>query len=177
MEYLPNISFAIVLVAGIAFFRRNVLRLIRNIKLGKEPQLEKDNAQRWKNMARIALGQSKMVVRPVSGIMHILVYVGFVIINIEVLEIIIDGLLGTHRIFAGLGPLYDFLIASFEILALLVIIAVVVFWLRRNIIRVKRFIKPEMKGWPKRDADLILYIELVLMFLFLTINDTDANLQ
>jgi len=177
MEYLPNISFAIVLVAGIAFFRRNVLRLIRNIKLGKEPQLEKDNAQRWKNMARIALGQSKMVVRPVSGIMHILVYVGFVIINIEVLEIIIDGLLGTHRIFAGLGPIYDFLIASFEILALLVIIAVVVFWLRRNIIRVKRFIKPEMKGWPKRDADLILYIEVVLMFLFLTMNATDAQLQ
>ena len=177
MEYLPNISFAIVLVAGIAFFRRNVLRLIRNIKLGKEPQLEKDNTQRWKNMARIALGQSKMVVRPVSGIMHILVYVGFVIINIEVLEIIIDGLLGTHRIFAGLGPIYDFLIASFEILALLVIIAVVVFWLRRNIIRVKRFIKPEMKGWPKRDADLILYIEVVLMFLFLTMNATDAQLQ
>ena len=177
MEYLPNISFAIVLVAGIAFFRRNVLRLIRNIKLGKEPQLEQDNAQRWKNMALIALGQSKMVVRPVSGIMHILVYVGFVIINIEVLEIIIDGLLGTHRIFAGLGPVYDFLIASFEILALLVIIAVVVFWLRRNIIRVKRFIKPEMKGWPKRDADMILYIELVLMFLFLTMNATDAQLQ
>ena len=177
MEYLPNISFAIVLVAGIAFFRRNVLRLIRNIKLGKEPKLEKNNAQRWKNMALIALGQSKMVVRPVSGIMHILVYVGFVIINIEVLEIIIDGLLGTHRIFAGLGPVYDFLIASFEILALLVIVAVVVFWLRRNIIRVKRFIKPEMKGWPKRDADLILYIELILMFLFLTMNATDAQLQ
>ncbi|MCX2719884.1 (Fe-S)-binding protein [Lentiprolixibacter aurantiacus] len=177
MEYLPNISFAIILVAGIAFFRRNVLRLIRNIKLGKEPQLEKDNAQRWKNMARIALGQSKMVVRPISGIMHILVYVGFVIINIEVLEIIIDGLLGTHRIFAGLGPVYDFLIASFEILALLVILAVIVFWIRRNIIRVNRFIKPEMKGWPKRDADLILYIELVLMFLFLTMNATDAQLQ
>ena len=177
MEYLPNISFAIVLIAGIAYFRRNVLRLIRNIKLGKEPQLEQDNAQRWKNMALIALGQSKMVVRPVSGIMHILVYVGFVIINIEVLEIIIDGLFGTHRIFAGLGPVYDFLIASFEILALLVIIAVVVFWLRRNIIRVKRFIKPEMKGWPKRDADLILYIELILMFLFLTMNASDAQLQ
>lgn len=177
MEYLPNISFAIVLVAGIAFFRRNVLRLIRNIKLGKEPQLEKNNAQRWNNMARIALGQSKMVVRPISGIMHILVYIGFVIINIEVLEIIIDGLLGTHRIFAGLGPVYDFLIASFEILALLVIVAVVVFWVRRNIIRVKRFIKPEMKGWPKLDADLILYIELILMFLFLTMNAADAQLQ
>ena len=115
MEYLPTISFAIVLIAGIAFFRRNVLRLIRNIRLGKEPQLVNNNSQRWKNMARIALGQSKMVVRPVSGIMHVLVYIGFVIINIEVLEIIIDGLFGTHRIFAGLGSAYDFLIASFEI--------------------------------------------------------------
>ena len=177
MEYLPNISFAIILIASIAFFRRNVLRLIRNIKLGKEAPLVKDNAQRWKNMALIALGQSKMVVRPVSGLMHILVYVGFVIINIEVLEIIIDGLLGTHRIFAGLGPVYDFLIGSFEILALLVIVAVLIFWIRRNIIRVRRFIKPEMKGWPKRDADMILYIELVLMFLFLTMNATDAQLQ
>ncbi|MBT8204300.1 MAG: (Fe-S)-binding protein [Eudoraea sp.] len=177
MDYLPNISFLIILVASIAFFRRNVLRLIRNIKLGKEPNLEQDNAQRWKNMAMIALGQSKMVVRPVSGIMHIIVYVGFVIINIEVLEIIIDGLFGTHRIFTGLGSVYDFLIAAFEILALLVIVAVVVFWIRRNVIRLKRFIKPEMKGWPKRDADMILYIELVLMFLFLTMNASDAQLQ
>ncbi len=177
MEYLPNISFLIILVASIAFFRRNVLRLIRNIKLGKEPNLEIDNAQRWKNMAMIALGQSKMVVRPVSGIMHLIVYVGFVIINIEVLEIIIDGIFGTHRIFAGLGPVYDFLIGAFEILALLVIVAVVVFWIRRNVIRLKRFIKPEMKGWPKRDADMILYIELVLMFLFLTMNASDAQLQ
>ena len=177
MEYLPNIAFVIVLGASIAFFRRNVLRLVRNIKLGKEPNLEQDNAQRWKNMAMIALGQSKMVVRPVSGLMHIIVYVGFVIINIEVLEIIIDGILGTHRIFAGLGPVYDFLIGAFEILALLVIVAVVVFWVRRNIIRLQRFIKPEMKGWPKRDADMILYIELVLMFLFLTMNASDAQLQ
>ena len=177
MDYLPNISFLIILVASIAFFRRNVLRLIRNIKLGKEPNLEQDNARRWKNMTLIALGQSKMVVRPVSGIMHIIVYVGFVIINIEVLEIIIDGIFGTHRIFAGLGSVYDFLIGAFEVLALLVIVAVVVFWIRRNIIRLRRFIKPEMKGWPKRDADLILYIELVLMFLFLTMNASDAQLQ
>ncbi len=177
MDYLPNISFLIILIASIAFFRRNVLRLIRNVKLGKEPSLVQNNSQRWKNMARIALGQSKMVVRPVSGIMHLIVYVGFVIINIEVLEIIIDGLFGTHRIFAGLGPVYDFLIGSFEVLALLVIVAVIVFWIRRNIIRLKRFIKPEMKGWPKRDADLILYIELVLMFLFLTMNASDAQLQ
>jgi heterodisulfide reductase subunit C len=107
----------------------------------------------------------------------VIVYIGFVIINIEVLEIIIDGLLGTHRIFAPLGSVYDFLIASFEILAFLVIVAVVVFWLRRNVVRLQRFFKPEMKGWPKNDANLILYIELVLMFLFLTMNGADYQLQ
>ena len=128
-------------------------------------------------MANIALGQSKMVVRPIAGFLHIIVYVGFVIINIEVLEIIIDGLLGTHRIFSGLGPLYNVLIASFEILAFLVIVAVVLFWIRRNVIRLKRFLKPEMEGWPKKDGNLILYIELVLMFLFLTMNASDYQLQ
>ncbi len=128
-------------------------------------------------MARIALGQSKMVVRPIAGLLHIIVYLGFIIINIEVLEIIIDGIFGTHRVFAPLGKIYNILIASFEVLALLVILAVVIFWLRRNFIRIKRFIKPEMKGWPKMDANLILYIELVLMALFLTMNAADYQLQ
>ena len=177
MEYLPNIVFAVALSLGIGFFARNVKKLSRNIKLGKSLDLTDNKPQRWKNMARIALGQTKMVVRPIAGFLHVIVYVGFVIINIEVLEIIIDGLLGTHRIFAPLGSLYNFLIGTFEILAFLVVVAVVVFWIRRNIIRLKRFIKPEMKGWPKKDGNLILYIELVLMFLFLTMNAADFQLQ
>ena len=177
MEYLPNILFAIILVGAIAFFSKNVKRLSRNINLGKDVDVSDNKPQRWKNMAKIALGQTKMVVRPIAGIMHLIVYVGFIIINIEVLEIIIDGLLGTHRIFAPLGSIYDFLIASFEILAFLVIVAVVVFWLRRNVVRIQRFFKPEMKGWPKNDANLILYIELVLMFLFLSMNGADYQLQ
>lgn len=177
MEYLPNILFAIVLIIGIGFFSKNVKKLSRNIKLGKDIDVSDNKPQRWKNMARIALGQTKMVVRPIAGLMHIIVYVGFVIINIEVLEIIIDGVLGTHRIFAPLGALYDFLIGSFEVLALLVIVAVVVFWIRRNIIKLKRFIKPEMDGWPKKDGNMILYIELVLMLLFLTMNAADFQLQ
>lgn len=177
MEYLPNIIFLLVLAGSIAFFVRNIRRLTNNIKLGREPELEHDPAQRWKNMARIALGQSKMVVRPVAGIMHIIVYVGFIIINIEVLEIILDGLFGTHRMFAPIGRPYDLLIGGFEILAFLVIVAVVVFWLRRNVVRVQRFFKPEMKGWPKKDADYILYIEFVLMILFLTMNAADYQLQ
>ncbi|MGB5553893.1 MAG: (Fe-S)-binding protein, partial [Flavobacteriaceae bacterium] len=152
-------------------------RLRRNIKLGKNVDVSDHSAKRWNNMARIALGQTKMVVRPIAGLLHIIVYVGFIIINIEVLEIIIDGLLGTHRIFSSLGGLYDFLIASFEILALLVIVAVVIFWIRRNLIRLARFLKPEMKGWPKQDGNLILYIEFVLMMLFLTMNACDFRLQ
>ncbi|WP_343486631.1 (Fe-S)-binding protein [Allomuricauda sp. d1] len=177
MQYLPNIIFLVALVIGIGFFTKNVKKLVRNIKLGRDVDVSDNAPQRFKNMARIALGQTKMVVRPIAGLMHIIVYVGFIIINIEVLEIIIDGLLGTHRIFAFMGGFYDFLIASFEILALLVIVAVVIFWLRRNVIRLQRFIKPEMKGWPKTDANWILYIELILMVLFLTMNASDLQLQ
>jgi len=125
----------------------------------------------------IALGQSKMVRRPIAGFLHVIVYVGFIIINIEVLEIIIDGLFGTHRIFSGIGSLYGFLIASFEILAILVIFAVVVFWIRRNIIKLKRFWNPEMTSWPKNDANYILYFEMVLMSLFLIMNATDVQFQ
>ncbi|MEO1486627.1 MAG: (Fe-S)-binding protein [Bacteroidota bacterium] len=177
MAYLPNIVFAVLLFLGIGYFIKNVKKLTRNIKLGRDVDVSDNKSQRWTNMARIALGQTKMVVRPVAGLMHIIVYVGFVIINIEVLEIILDGLLGTHRLFAPLGTVYDFLIGSFEILAFLVIVAVVVFWVRRNVIRLQRFIKPEMEGWPKKDGNLILYIELVLMFLFLTMNAADYQLQ
>jgi heterodisulfide reductase subunit C len=177
MQYLPNIIFVLLLVVGVGFFVKNISKLKRNIFLGKEASINDNKPQRWKNMAKIALGQSKMVVRPIAGFLHIIVYVGFVIINIEVLEIILDGIFGTHRMFSVLGGLYSFLIASFEVLALLVIIAVVVFWIRRNVIRLKRFFKPEMTGWPKNDGNLILYIELVLMFLFLTMNAVDYQLQ
>ena len=174
---ISNILFVVALILGIGFFTKNVKKLSRNIKLGRDVDVSDNKSQRWKNMARIALGQTKMVVRPIAGLMHIFVYVGFIIINIEVLEIILDGVLGTHRLFAPLGKLYDVLIGSFEILALLVIVAVVVFWIRRNIIKLQRFIKPEMKGWPKKDGNMILYIEFVLMLLFLTMNAADSQLQ
>ena len=151
MNFLPNIIFAILLFIGIGFFVRNIHKLKRNIFLGKDVDVSDDSKTRWKNMARIALGQSKMVRRPISGILHIVVYVCFVIINIEVIEIIIDGLFGTHRILSGIGSLYGVLIGTFEILAALVFIAVVIFWLRRNVIKIKRFLNSEMIGWPKLD--------------------------
>jgi len=177
MQYIPNILFLILLLVGSGFFIRNSKKIIRNIKLGNKGNDLDHKKERWTNVFRIALGQSKMVVRPIAGILHVVVYVGFVIINIEVLEIIIDGLFGTHRIFSGLGTLYNILIASFELLAFLVLISVIIFWIRRNIKRIKRFLSPEMKGWPKNDANIILYFEMVLMSLFLIMNATDLQLQ
>ena len=177
MQYIPNILFLILLLLGSGFFIKNSKKIVRNIKLGYKGNDLDHKKERWTNVFRIALGQSKILVRPISGILHVVVYVGFVIINIEVLEIIIDGLFGTHRIFSGLGTLYNILIASFELLAFLVLVSVIIFWIRRNIKRIKRFLSPEMKGWPKNDANIILYFEMVLMSLFLIMNATDLQLQ
>src|SRR5690554_1694193 len=177
MQYVSSILFIIALVAGIGFFVRNSKKLIRNIKLGRKVDVSNNKKERWSNVIRIALGQSKMVVRPIPGILHLFVYIGFVIINIEMLEIVIDGIFGTHRVLSIMGPFYDVLIASFEILALLVIVGVALFWTRRNISNIKRFVMKEMKGWPKLDANLILYIEFVLMALFLLMNAADYQLQ
>ena len=179
MEYLPNIFFALALALGFGFFVMNILRLSRNIKLGKDAHRTDKKQERFKNMMMIAFGQSKMVKRPLSGFLHVIVYVGFIIINIEVLEIIIDGLFGTHRVFKGVlgNGFYGFLIGTFEILAALVFVAVVIFWLRRNVSNIKRFLSKEMKGWPKNDGNIILYFEMVLMTLFIVMNASDLPFQ
>nr|WP_314834660.1 (Fe-S)-binding protein [uncultured Flavobacterium sp.] len=177
MSYLDNILFAILLIIGFGYFYNSVKKIIRNINLGTAINRKDNPNARWKNMAIIALGQSKMVKRPIAGILHIIVYVGFVIINIELLEIIIDGLFGTHRVFSFLGITYDVLIASFEILALLVLVAVITFWIRRNSIKLKRFISSDLNGYPKNDANYILYFEVILMTLFLLMNASDLHLQ
>lgn len=175
---ISNIIFIILLGLGIALFTKNVRRIVRNIKLGKDLDRSDNPALRLKTMAKVALGQTKMVVRPVAGIMHIFVYVGFIIINIEVLEIIIDGIFGTHRIFAPLlGSFYNFLIASFEWLAFAVLLGCVVFLIRRNVLKLKRFWQKELDGWPRSDANIILITEIALMVAFLTMNSTDAILQ
>ncbi len=177
MQIIAQILFVISLIAGIGFFARNIKRLIRNIKLGREIDRSDNGGERFAKMARIAFGQSKMVRKPIAGFLHVIVYLGFVIINIEVLEIIIDGIFGTHRIFSFLGGFYNVLIASFEILAFLVYVGVVVFWIRRNALNIYRFLGRELKGWPKDDANYILYFEMVLMILFLTMNAADHQLQ
>ena len=174
---ISNLIFALFLGAAAFLFGKNVLKIRRNILLGRDIDRSDNPSKRWKTMAKVALGQSKMVVRPVAGILHILVYVGFVIINIEVLEIVLDGLFGTHRIFAFLGGFYNFLIGSFEILAFLVLVSCLIFLIRRNIIQIKRFVMKEMDGWPKTDANLILVFEVLLMSAFLLMQAADLNLQ
>ena len=177
-EYLPNIIFVSILFFGLYFFVRNLNRLYRNINLGKEINTRDNKKQRLLNMCKIALGQGKIIKRPVSGILHVIVYIGFIVINIELLEIVLDGLLGTHRLFSNyLGSLYGYLIATFELLAVLVIISVSIFWIRRNVIKIKRFFGDNMKGWPKNDANFILYFEVILMTLFITMNAADLRFQ
>lgn len=163
----------LLLVAGFLFTKR-ILFIKRNILLGKDEDRSDRKSERWMTMALVALGQSKMVARPVAGILHILVYLGFIIINIEMLEIVIDGLTGSHRAFAGLGSLYTVLIASFEVLALLVLVACAIFLVRRHVIALARFKSPEMGGWPSLDATIILIAEILLMSAFLTMNAADA---
>jgi len=177
MQYIQNILFIVVLIAGIGYFTYNIRKIIRNIKLGREVDNSDHIGERWGNVFRIALGQSKMVVRPFAGFLHVIVYVGFIVINIEVLEIIIDGIFGTHRIFSFLGPVYNVLIFTFEILALLVFVGVILFWTRRNVTKIRRFWAREMTEWPKNDANYILYFEMILMILFITMNGADLQLQ
>jgi heterodisulfide reductase subunit C/uncharacterized membrane protein len=177
MSYLDNILFAILLAIGLGYFVINVRKLMRNINIGQPLDRSDNPGLRWGNMARVALGQSKMVKRPVAAFLHVLVYLGFIIINIELLEIIIDGLTGSHRVFASLGGFYNVLIGSFEILALLVLIAVIAFLARRDVKRVDRLRHPDLHGYPQKDAHYILYFEIVLMTLFLLMNAADYHLQ
>ena len=175
---ISSILFSLILIFSILLFVRNCRKLYRNINLGKDINRYDNSNLRFKKMIRLAFGQSKMFDKPIVGILHFIVYVAFVLINIELLEIVIDGVLGTHRFLAPyMGSFYNFLIAFFELLAFAVIISVAVFWIRRNFLKIKRFLSNDLKGWPKNDANYILYIEVVLMFLFLNMNATDQVLQ
>lgn len=179
MQYIDNIIFLILLVAGFGLFAKSLLKIYRNIRLGHEINRNDRKSERWSTMARVAMGQSKMVKRPVAGVLHLFVYVGFVIINIELIEIIVDGLFGTHRFLASVfgNGFYSFFTATLEILALLVVIGVVVFFIRRNFYGVKRLTMKELFGWPKHDANWILIIEFALMMAFFKMNAADWVLQ
>lgn len=174
---ISNIVFAVILLAGIVFFTLQLRQIIFNIHLGQDITINDHKSERLRTMLRVAFGQSKMMTRPMAGILHFFVYTGFIIINIEVLEIIIDGVAGTHRVLSFMGGFYDFLIGSFEILALLVLVGVLAFIARRAILRIPRFHYREMKKWPRTDAMIILFTEVFLMSAFLIMNATDGLLQ
>ena len=177
MSFLPNIIFAIILTLGVGFFVKNVKKIIRNIKLGQNVNRMDNSGARWKNMALIALGQKKMFTRPIPAILHFTLYAAFIITQIELLEIIVDGLFGTHRFFKdSLGGFYTFLISFIEILSLLALLATVAFLSRRNLLKLPRFNKAEMLGWPTKDANLILIMEIVLVTCIFTMNGTDEVL-
>ncbi|MCA6423170.1 MAG: (Fe-S)-binding protein [Flavobacterium sp.] len=177
MTHIDNLLFAIILALGIGFFAKNVKKLIRNINLGQQVNRSDNASERWKNMAMIALGQKKMFARPISAILHFALYLAFIITQIELLEIIIDGVFGTHRFFKpSLGGFYTFLISFIEILSLLALVATIAFLLRRNLLKLPRFNKAEMLGWPTKDANLILIMEIVLVSCIFTMNGTDEVL-
>lgn len=178
MSYLSSIIFGVLLLLSISLFVTNCKKILRNIKIGRDIDRFNNKKVRFYKMLRLAFGQTKMLNKPVVGLLHLIVYIAFILINIELIEIIIDGLTGSHRVFGPyLGVFYDFLIGFFEILAFLVIISVIIFLIRRNLMKISRFISNDLSGWPKSDGNYILYIELVLMFLFLNMNATDQVLQ
>jgi len=178
MQIVQQVLFVLVSIIAIWFFTKKVKEISRNIKLGRDEDFSDNKNQRWKNVLLLAFGQKKMFKNPLVAILHFFVYAGFIIINIEVLEIVLDGIFGTHRLFAKpLGGFYTFLINAFEVLAVLVIVGCVIFLVRRNIIKLKRFISKDLDGWPRSDANYILMTEIILMLLFLTLNTSDRALQ
>jgi heterodisulfide reductase subunit C len=174
---ISNLIFSLLLILAAWLFTKNVHRISRNIKMGKNMRIDDQKPKRWKQMLLVAIGQKKMTSRPVSAIMHLFVYVGFIVINIEMIEILIDGIFGSHRVLTFIGRLYPVLISVFELFALLVILACLVFLIRRNLIRLNRFWNKEMTLWPRSDANIILVTEILLMSSILIMNASDGILQ
>jgi ferredoxin len=178
MSYIPQIIFIVIVAFSVWFFTKKIRQIRRNILLGKDVALIDRPGERWKNMVLFALGQKKMFRNPLVAVMHFFIYAGFIIINIEVLEIMLDGIFGTHRLFAGYGGvIYPWLINSFEFLAVAVLLSCVIFLIRRNVVKVKRLASHDLDGWPRSDANYILLTEIILMSLFLTMNSADTLLQ
>ncbi len=178
MQYLPQAVFVLLAGFAIALFTKNIMQIRRNILLGQKEDLTDNRPRRWANLMLLAFGQKKMFRNPLVAVMHFVIYAGFIIINIEVLEIGLDGVFGTHRLFMGtLGSFYTFTIDFFELLALGVLSACIVFLIRRNLLKLKRFVSKDLDGWPRSDANYILIVEIILMALFLTMNAADRALQ
>jgi heterodisulfide reductase subunit C len=178
MQIAQQILFILISVLAIGLFIVKAKQIARNIRLGRDEDISDQPARRWKNVLLLAFGQQKMFRNPLVAVLHFFVYAGFIIINLEILEIVLDGIFGTHRLFAApLGAIYTFLINAFEVLAVLVFLGCAIFLVRRNILKLKRFISKDLDGWPRSDANYILITEIVLMTLFLFLNASDTLLQ
>jgi heterodisulfide reductase subunit C len=177
MQLVQQILFIVLVAAAIWLFTKKAIFIRKNINLGRDEKIE-PHPDRWKNVLLMAFGQKRMFDKPLVAFLHLAVYAGFIIINVEILEIILDGILGTHRLFApALGNVYSFVLDFFEVLAFLVLTSCIVFLIRRNIVHVRRLNMKELNGWPKSDANYILFFEIVLMSLFLIMNAADKALQ
>ena len=174
---IAQILFVISAAIATYFFVKNLQTIRRKILLGKDVDLTDNKAERWKTMLKVAFGQTKMAARPVPFVLHLIVYVGFVLINIEVLEILVDGIFGTHRVLSVLGSVYNLAIGFFEILAFAVLVACIIFLTRRYVVKLARFQSPELQGKPNKDAAYILFIEIILMAALLNMNAADQILQ
>ena len=178
MIYFPQIIFLTIFLFASYFIYKSIRRIRRNILLGRAEERSDNPGKRLKTMLLVALGQKKMFKKPLPAFLHLFVYLGFIIVNIEILEIVLDGLFGTHRIFVPLtGNLYPFLINVFEFFAVTVIASCTIFLIRRNILKVRRFNAREMTAWPRLDANIILAFEIFLMLCFLSMNAADYILQ
>ncbi|MCH2234247.1 MAG: 4Fe-4S dicluster domain-containing protein [Crocinitomicaceae bacterium] len=175
---ISSIVFILLFLGCTGFFAYKVKLILSNIRLGRDVDRSDNKGERWKTMARVALGQSKMTARPIAAVMHIFIYVAFIFTQIELIEIIMDGVTGHHRFFMeALGGLYTFIISLIEVLSLLALIATFTFLARRNLLKIPRFHKSEMTGWPKLDGNIILYLEFLLVMFIFTMNGTDEVLH
>lgn len=169
--------FALLLLVGFGFFAKNALQIRSNILLGRDINRSENSAERWKNMLLVAFGQKKMFTRPIPALLHFAIYAAFVITQIELIEIIVDGLSGHHRVFRdALGGFYTFIISFIELLSVLALIATVIFLARRNLLKLPRLTMSELKGWPMKDANLILIMEIVLVTCIFSMNGADEAL-
>ena len=178
MQLIQQLLFISLSIIAIFLFTKKIREIGKNIQLGKAEAITDRKLDRWKNVLLLAFGQKKMFRNPLVAIFHFFVYAGFIIINIEIFEIFLDGIFGTHRLFANqLGSFYSLLINTFEVLAALVLVGCLLFLIRRNALKLKRFISKDLDGWPRSDANYILLAEILLMTLFFTMNATDRALQ
>lgn len=177
MNWISLVAFGLLLIVGFGLFTARILQIRKNILLGRDVDRSDKPAERWRVMLLVALGQKKMFQNPIPAFLHLAIYAAFVVTQIELIEIFVDGLSGQHRVFmSSLGGFYTFIISFIEILSVLAFFATIAFLARRNMLKVPRLVKSELNGWPKLDANLILIFEILLISFIMMMNGGDEVL-